>query len=111
LHGGWQAVSFGLVMLHFAVPFAALVSRRVRRNPRRLAALGVLLLVMRWVDLWFQVAPTFATRPLPHWLDGAAVAAVGGAFVAMFARQLRRAPMLPLRDPYLPEALVEKGGH
>jgi len=110
LHGGWQGVSLVLALLHFAVPFAALLSRGVRRSPRLLAMVGVLLLAMRWVDLFFQVMPTFDPRPRLHWLDVAAVVGVGGAFVAMFARNLKNAPMLPVHDPYLPEALA-KGGH
>ena len=54
--GGWR---WPLVLFHFAVPFAILLSRGVKRNPRRLSWLALGLLVVCWVDLYWQVAPAF----------------------------------------------------
>lgn len=104
-HGGWQALSVLLVVFHFALPFLVLLSRTVRRDPRRLAVVGGLVLLMRWCDLYFQAAPTFQESALPHWLDVAAVVGVGGVFAALFARALGSRSLLPVHDPYLPEAV------
>ena len=95
-----------LVLFHFAVPFAILLSRGVKRNPRRLSQLALGLLVICWVDLFWQVAPAF--HPVGFtlsWLDLLAPLAVGGLWLASFAWLLKRRPILPIGDPYLEEAV------
>ena len=37
--------------------------------------------------------------------------AIGGLWVWMFFTQLLQRPLLPIGDPYLPEALDSAGGH
>lgn len=108
-HGGWRVLSAGIVLLHWAVPFFLLLSPRIKRVPGRLAAVAALVLVVRWVDLYWQVAPNFQhDGPSPHWLDAAALVAVGGVWVALYARHLAGRPLLPLHDPFLPEALAHE---
>ena len=107
LLGGWSGVSLALVVLHFALPFVLLLSREGKRSAVRLSMVAVLLLGMRWVDLHWLAAPAFSPdRPAFHWLDAATWIALGGFWVAAFARRLARRPLLPLRDPSLPEALA-----
>src|SRR5438093_1186135 len=62
LLGGWRWVSLGLVLLHFALPFVLLLSRDAKRNAARLSAIALLLLVMRWLDLYWLAAPAFSDR-------------------------------------------------
>jgi hypothetical protein len=106
--GGWQYVALGLVVLHFAVPFLLLLSPRVKRDPRRLAAVAALVLAMRWIDLLWQVVPNFSQRVTFHWLDAAALVGVGGAWLLLFARHLAGRSLLPVHDPFLPEALAHE---
>ena len=109
LLGGWSGVSLALVLLHFALPFVLLLSREGKRNVARLSAVAILLLAMRWVDLHWLAAPAFTPdRPAFHWLDAATITALGGLWIAAFARRLARRPLLPLRDPSLPEALAHE---
>ena len=104
--GGWRLVSLLLVALHFALPCALLLSRELKRRVSRLAAVAGLLLVMRWFDLYWLAAPAFSPAgPAFHWLDAVLPIAIGGLWVGLFAGQLRRRPLLPLNDPFLPEAL------
>ncbi len=106
-HGGWGAVGLALVIFHFALPFALLLSRDLKRDAGRLAWVAMLMLVMRWVDLLWQVEPAFETQtPALYWMYLAAPVAVGGLWLAYFLRELRSRPLLPVNDPYLPEALV-----
>jgi len=105
--GGWRRVSLALVLFHFALPFALLLSRKLKRDPRRLAGVAALLLVMRWVDLFWLVAPAFHPGRLAvHWLDLAAPLALGGGWLWLFARELRRRPLVPLHDPDLAGVVV-----
>ena len=103
--GGWEWLSVVLVVLHFALPFLLLLSPAIKRNPRTLAAIAVLLLVMRWVDLQWQSAPNFHAAVGAHWLDLAALVGVGGVWLAVFAWKLSGASLLPVHDPFLPEAI------
>ena len=107
--GGWQWIGVALIGLHFLVPFLLLLSRDVKRDPRRLVGVAVLLLVMRLVDLFWLVAPTFWPDGLAiHWLYMVTPIAVGGLWLAVFAWRLSARAELPLFDlPPAEEALDE----
>jgi hypothetical protein len=108
---GWVVMAAGLALFHFAAPFALLLSRRTKRNVQILVRVAVLVLVMRFVDLYWQVAPTFSDHGIdPHWLDLVAPIAIGGLWLTAFARQLKDKALVPLNDPRL-EASGEAGGH
>ena len=103
---GWNAISLGLIFFHFVLPFLLLLSRDLKRKGRPLLWIALLLLVMRYVDLYWQAGPAFHPEGLSfHWLDLATLAGVGGLWLAAFARRLARRPLLPVNDPFLEEAL------
>jgi hypothetical protein len=107
--GAWGAVAIAIVLFHFAVPFVLLLSRDLKRNAGRLAAVAVLMLVMRWVDLLWQVEPAFRERTAAmYWLYLAAPIAIGGLWLFFFVRELKKRPLLPLNDPYLAEAIAHE---
>jgi len=102
--GGWEAVGLLLVIFHFALPFALLLSRNLKRAARRLALLAGIILVMRAVDLFWLIEPNFAANHAhlrPSWMDLAAPIALGGIWMAAFLRELKQRPVLPLHDPEL----------
>lgn len=106
-HHGWGVVALLLVVFHFALPFVFLLSRDLKRNARRLVWVAGLMLVMRWVDLLWQVEPAFHLQnPAMYWTYLAAPVGIGGLWLSLFLRELRKAPLLPVNDPYLAEALV-----
>jgi hypothetical protein len=105
--GGWNAVAVLLVVFHFALPFALLLSRSLKRNARALARIAGLMLLMQLLDLYWLIGPDLASHghgqvPLrAHWMDFAAVVGIGGLWVLLFARQLGGAPLLPQGEPEL----------
>jgi hypothetical protein len=102
--GGWQGVAIVLILFHFALPFLLLLSRRAKRQARLLVGLATLVLCMRLVDLYWLIVPAFYPDGLHvHWLDLLLVIALGGLWLAFYARQLAAKPLLPLHDPYLQE--------
>lgn len=106
MRGGWAAVGWLLVLGHFLVPLFALLSREVKRRSATLGAIAVGLLVMHYVDVYWLVLPALhPDGPVPHWLDLAALAGVGGTTVAYGTRLLGSAPLLPLGDPRLERSL------
>ena len=107
IEGSWRAVSILLMVGHFGVPFLYLMGRTVKRNGLTLAVGGVWLLLMHFVDLYWQVMPTLHPPGVrPSALDVAAFVAVGGVFVAAVGWLMRRQALVPLRDPRLPESLA-----
>ena len=107
LEGSWMTVSVFLIAGHFVAPFFYLMGRSVKRNGATLAIGGAWLLVMHFVDLYWQVMPTLHPEGLrPSALDVAAFLAVGGCFVAAASWLLRRHALVPIRDPRLAESLA-----
>jgi hypothetical protein len=112
--GGWQYVALVLFLMNFALPFVLLLSRYTKRRIELLARVAVIVLVMRVVDLYWVVAPTFH----PHgvnvkslWLDLAAWAGIGGVWLWFFLRQLKSRPVLPVRDPRMEGAFAHAEEH
>jgi hypothetical protein len=111
---GWQYLVISLMLFHFAVPFLLLLSRKRKRDTTGIFRIAVLLLVMRYVDLYWLVVPGFqrdetnAKAFALHWLDLAAMAAIGGTWLAMFGWRLLARVKLPIYDPELVEAVDER---
>jgi hypothetical protein len=107
MEGSWLTVSLLLLFGHFVAPFFYLMGRSVKRNGATLAVGGAWLLIMHFVDLYWQVMPTLHPAGLnPSLLDVAALMAVGGSFVAAASWLMRRHALVPLRDPRLAESLA-----
>jgi hypothetical protein len=106
--GGWQSVALALAIFHFAVPFLLLLWRRIKRDTAVLPYVAILLLAMRFVDLFWLVGPSFHPEGLSiHWLDVVLPIALGGLWLAFFVQQLKGRPLLSLQDAQL-EAMLEQ---
>lgn len=57
LDGIWQGIALALVLLHFVIPFACLLSRDVKVSPSAMTTVAAGLLVMRMVDLVWVIIP------------------------------------------------------
>jgi hypothetical protein len=109
LTGGWGAIAVILLIFHFFVPFVILLNRFVKRNPSLLQWVAVLMIVVRLVDVYWIVEPAFYQDEFPlhrqvfqlHWLDFVAPIGLLGIWVAFFVWQLKRFPIVPIRDPRL----------
>jgi hypothetical protein len=112
-HGFWGAVIVGIVILHFAAPFLFLLSRNLKRDPRKLVLVALLIIVMRMIDLIWMLAPAFDNS---NWkwigLDVMALLGFGGIWLAIFTWQLGKRPLIPINDPQY-ESVLEQAhaGH
>ena len=118
IHGGWGIVSAVLVLGHFVLPFLVLLSADVKRRGATLVKVAVWMIFMRWLDYFWNVAPTL--QAVRHgggehasvwaglWIDLAALVGIGGVFVWFYLRQLAGRPLLPVNDPHLTEALAHE---
>jgi hypothetical protein len=106
LKGGWQFVGILLIVGHFALPFALLLSRDLKRNFKLLAGIAVFIMVMRAIDLYWLVAPEFRPGVFGiSWMDFAAPVGLVGIWLSYFFTQLEKRPLLPLNDIDLEGAL------
>jgi len=103
---GWQFIALALVAFHFAVPFLLLLLRVTKRRGEALARVAALLLVMRYIDLFWLTQPAFYSERLHvHWLDVLLPASLGILWLGLFVYQLRGRALLPLHDPEFTEAV------
>ena len=114
LSGGWGWLGAALIVLHFALPFLLLLPEGANRNPRILASVAALVVLMRFVDVYWLVRPVFtqagaaprSARFQLHWLDVAASIGIGGVWLSVFLWQLEERPLLPVNDPEYVSALA-----
>jgi len=105
-----------LLLFHFVLPFLLLLSRDLKRNAALLGSLAAVLFVVRFVDLFWLLAPDLASHgrgavPLHvHWLDVALPVGIGGLWLWLFARQLQTRPVLPVGEPEMAELLAARAG-
>jgi hypothetical protein len=105
LHGGWGVIAMSIVLFHFAIPFALLLSRKTKRKAQVLVKVAAAMIVMRLVDLFWIVAPNFHAEKFSiHWMDVLAPVGIGGVWIAVFVWQLKSRALLPVNDPRLAAA-------
>jgi hypothetical protein len=105
LSGGWASIGLILVLFHFTVPFALLLSRSFKRNIRQLVWVAVLLLLMRYIDLFWIIEPNFSKTFVITAADVVVPVAIGGIWLWYFFRNLASLPLLPVYDPDVHEVL------
>jgi hypothetical protein len=105
LSGGWAYVGLFLVLFHFAVPFVLLLSRPFKRDIRRLVWLAAGLMVMRLVDLFWMIEPSFSDHFHVTAADVVVPVAMGGFWLAYFFRNLNARPLVPAYDKDAGEVL------
>jgi hypothetical protein len=111
LGGGWGAIGLILVLFHFAVPFALLLSRAFKRNIRKLVWVAVLLMLMRYLDLFWIIEPNFSKTFSITIADVVVPVAIGGIWLWYFFRNLAALPLLPAYDPDAHEVLEPQHQH
>jgi hypothetical protein len=92
----WRMVGLALVLFHFFVPFYILLFRRVKQNSAALTTTAGILLAAHLLEQYWLIAPSDHDSAAifdPHWLDAAALLAVGGLWFATFLFFLQREPI------------------
>ena len=105
LNGGWGYIGLFLVVFHFAVPFVLLLSRPFKRDVTRLVWLAIWLMLMRYLDIFWNIEPNFSSTVTVTWADVVVPVAMGGFWLAYFFRNLGSLPLLPAYDPEAKEVL------
>ena len=86
--GVWKAALYVSIGFGFILPFFVLLWRPSKRSRGVVVTICILLVVSRVADKWWLVMPEFAHAP-PFWLALAAIAALGGPMILLFAAAQR----------------------
>jgi hypothetical protein len=110
-HGSWKWVSVVLIMGHFVIPFLFLLSREPKRNVKCMLVASVWMLIMHWVEMYWQVMPHWRVvdengsgAALSIW-DPLAFVGIGGFFLFFFWRRFSSHPLIPVGDEDLDASL------
>jgi hypothetical protein len=103
--GPWTPVFVALGLSHFVIPFFLLLSRELKLQPGKLAAVAVFILAACFLDLYWLVVPAFNPAPHFHWTLVTSFIGVGGAAVAFALMRARGKYAVPVGDPYLDDSL------
>lgn len=95
----WQWFVVIILLVHFAIPVACLLSRDLKESPRGLSIVAICVLVARFLDIFWWIEPTAVDRRIWFFgfIDLAAVASLGGIWVSVFLTQLGKHPLLPIQ--------------
>jgi hypothetical protein len=119
-NNGWQFLYYALIFGHFCIPFIILLFRGVKRSMTALSVLAGLLLLMHTVDIFWYVRPVVFMQVVVGqgenvpgitgfaWVDLTGVLGPICISLALLAWKIGQGPLIPLRDPRLPEALHHK---
>jgi hypothetical protein len=87
--GGWELVATSLIALHFALPFLLLLPRYTNDRRSIVAGIAVFVLVMRFIDVYWLVAPARDDHPWPPpWPALLATFGIGGLWLALLLWRL-----------------------
>ena len=103
--GAWRPLFVLAPLLNWLLPFAVLLPRAAKRDPRVLAGAAAVVLAGHWLDLYLIVAPAVLPAPRLGLLEMLITAGYAGLFFLAGSRILAGAPLLARNDPFLPESL------
>jgi len=116
VRNGWKPLFIVIFFIHFVAPFLLLLNRKLKRHGPQLAAVALLLIVARYLDLYWHILPNFSDVSWPDgffhptlW-DLFVPAAMVSIWIAAFFWQLGRRPILPVYHPLVPQILERSHG-
>jgi hypothetical protein len=105
LQGGWHPVTLLLALLHFLIPFFALVTRDSKGDPARLRQVALLMLGAHFLDIYWLIFPSLGGGPRFSWPELSLACFVLGGALLWMGRAADLGEDLPVGDPFLREGL------
>ncbi len=104
--GSWQYVSLLLIFGHLMLPFLWLIPRATKRSLPAMAFIGIWLLLMHWVDLYWNIFPNLHKHGFQlSWMDLTTLVGIGGVFLWMMWVRMSAHALIPVKDPKLEKSL------
>jgi len=102
----WWALSMLLVIGRFFIPFAILLLRSIKREPRRLCIVAGWIVCMQMLDMYIIVLPALhGTGVHVSIWDLVSLVAIGATLGFAYLRVVAMTSLFPVRDPRLIESL------
>jgi hypothetical protein len=108
MHGGWGWMALVLIVFHFFLPFFMLLMRNIKDRPGTIAVVTVIILAMRFVDIYWLVGPAhYGEHFHMSWITPLAFLGIGGLWLAAFIWQLKGQTIIPIHETWVEEAIRE----
>jgi len=102
--GGWVFISILLIVVHFFVPYFALLTQPSKMNPKVLKFIAVWLLFAHLLDMFWLIMPNMGSMKSGYvfsWIDLVFPIAGTGLVILVFAFAAKKANLIPIGDPKL----------
>jgi hypothetical protein len=108
MHGTWGWIAAALILFHFFLPFFMLLMRDIKDRPRTIMVVTIIILLMRFVDIYWLVAPAhYGEQFHLSWITLFAFLAIGGLWLWAFIGQLKGQTIIPIHETWVEEAIRE----
>jgi hypothetical protein len=119
IRGGWWWVCTFDFICHWLIPFCLLLSRNLKRDKKRLAALAMFMIFARALDMFWLIEPNFKNAAGNLHLAGnwgilaylTVPLSVMAAWAAYYFNELSKRPLVNVNDPHLEEMLEPEHAH
>lgn len=101
---GWGFLSILLIISHFVVPYAALLSQPAKMDPKRLKFISVWILFAHFIDLYWIVMPNIRDYYFSI-IDLVVPLLSSGLIILVFNLRAKKANLVPIGDPKLQKGL------
>lgn len=105
LAGSWRGITLALALLHFVIPFFALVTRDAKKDPKRLRRVALLMLGAHVLDMYWLIFPALGAKPLFAWPELSFALFFLGGILLWIRGAMQKGEDMPVGDPFLPEGL------
>lgn len=103
-HGGWTVVSLLLILTHFVVPYALLLTQPSKMDPKRLKFVTLWILGAHLLDIFWIVMPNINGSVI-SWMDFTFPFAAVGILIIIFGYKIKRNNLIPIGDPKLEKSI------
>jgi len=105
-HGTWGFIAALLIIFHFFLPFTMLLMRDIKDRANTIAIVAVIILVIRYVGVYWLAAPTWYAQHFHFsWMNLATLVGIGGLWLYSFIQQLKGQTIIPIHETWVEEAM------
>ena len=102
---GWEYVSILLIVVHFAVPYFALLTQDSKMDLKRLKLMAIWILFAHLLDLYWLVMPTYSESVSFSWTEFGFPTLLVGLVMVVLSFKMKRNNLVPVGDPKLARGL------
>lgn len=106
--GSWAVFSVLLIVIHFVIPYAGLLSQPAKKDPKRLKIMSLWILFAHFYDLYWLIMPNMEASKQGYvfsWIDFTFPVAMIGLIILIFNMRNKKSNLMPVGDPKLERGL------